>query len=199
VAAVGKVGEALEWIERARGRLYDFHQVSGHADLLLGESADALDDAGQGDWAERLRDELVGRNVIEGRWTFQILEEYDDTHWWPARAAHEALDRDLVGGARHVVESEMKECRRTPERRHHEQRPPAPTADASHADRRGRTPARPHTGAERLPARLPGYGTPSSSLAGRTHPTTTVDEEPSMPTPTTGFAPVPDCCREVRR
>src|SRR5690606_3294937 len=26
VAAVGKLGEALEWVERARGRLYDFHQ-----------------------------------------------------------------------------------------------------------------------------------------------------------------------------
>ena len=31
VAAVGKVSEALEWVERARGRLYDFHQMMGHA------------------------------------------------------------------------------------------------------------------------------------------------------------------------
>ena len=29
VAAVGKFGEALEWVERARGHLYDFHQMMG--------------------------------------------------------------------------------------------------------------------------------------------------------------------------
>lgn len=29
VAAAGKLAEALEWIERARGRLYDFHQLVG--------------------------------------------------------------------------------------------------------------------------------------------------------------------------
>lgn len=37
VEALGTLSEALEWVERARGRLYDFHQLSGHADLLLGE------------------------------------------------------------------------------------------------------------------------------------------------------------------
>jgi hypothetical protein len=31
VEATGKVGEAFEWIERARGRLYDFHQMIGRA------------------------------------------------------------------------------------------------------------------------------------------------------------------------
>lgn len=79
VAATGKLSEAVEWIERARGRLYDFHQMSGHADLLLGEAADDLEAAGHPEWAERLRAEIVGRNVIEGRWTFQIVEEYDET------------------------------------------------------------------------------------------------------------------------
>ena len=26
----------MEWVERARGRLYDFHQMMGRADLLAG-------------------------------------------------------------------------------------------------------------------------------------------------------------------
>jgi hypothetical protein len=123
IDATGKLGEALEWIERARGRLYDFHQMSGHADLLLGEAVDALADAGHTDWAERIRDGLVGRNVIEGRWTFQIVEEYDATYWSEVRAMVAAVEGDLAGGARHVYESEMKERRRTKGRRHHEQRP----------------------------------------------------------------------------
>lgn len=125
VEAVGKLGEALEWVERARGRLYDFHQMSGHADLLLGEAADALAAAGHEELAERLRADLVGRNVIEGRWTFQIVEEYDATYWEPARSAQRALESRLLDGRRHVFESEMKERRRTHGRRHHEQRPDA--------------------------------------------------------------------------
>jgi hypothetical protein len=123
VEATGKLSEALEWIERARGRLYDFHQMSGHADLLLGEAADALADAGHEDWAERINTAVVGRNVIEGRWTFQIVEEYDATYWTEVRATVREAERDLVGGSQHVYESEMKERRRTNGRRHHEQRP----------------------------------------------------------------------------
>lgn len=123
VRAVGKVSEAMEWIERARGRLYDFHQMSGHADLLLGEAADALEDAGHGDVADHLRERIVGRNVLEGRWTFQIVEEYDDTYWSAVREFDRSVTDRLMGGVRHVFESEMKERRRTAGRRHHEPTP----------------------------------------------------------------------------
>lgn len=125
VEAVRKLGEAIEWVERARGRLYDFHQMSGHADLLLGEAADALADAGHDELADGVRAELVGRNVIEGRWTFQLVEEYDATYWEPVRATKQSIERRLVAGREHVYESEMKEHRRTHGRRHHEQRPDA--------------------------------------------------------------------------
>ncbi|MGH3581672.1 MAG: hypothetical protein ACRDUB_08785, partial [Mycobacterium sp.] len=59
VEAVGKVSEALEYVERARGHLYSFHQLMGHADLLLGEAADALRDAGHRDIAGRLSEDMV--------------------------------------------------------------------------------------------------------------------------------------------
>lgn len=123
VAALGKVTEALEWVERARGRLYDFHQMSGHADLLLGEACDALESAGHPDVAEDIRSAIVGRNVLEGRWTFQIVEEYDATYWEPFRDAERSAREQLSGGARHVYESEMKDRRRSEGRRHHERRP----------------------------------------------------------------------------
>lgn len=71
VEAVGAVSEALEYVERARGELYTFHQLMGHADLLLGTACDKLRKAGHPQIAERLECELVGRNVLEGRWTFR--------------------------------------------------------------------------------------------------------------------------------
>ena len=122
VEAVGQLTEALEWVERARGHLYELHQLMGHADLLFGEAAEALAEAGHDEQAERLRTELVGRNTIEGRWTFQIVEEFDDGYWSDARAHERRIRDELVAGRRHVFESEMKEDRRTPGRRHHEAR-----------------------------------------------------------------------------
>lgn len=123
VEALGTLSEALETIEHARGLLYGFHRLSGRADLLLGEAVDQLDDAGHGDLAARLREELVGHNVLAGRWTFQVVEEYDDGYY----ALFKRLEREardgLVEGRRHLLEAEMKEDRRTHGARGHEARP----------------------------------------------------------------------------
>jgi hypothetical protein len=123
VAAVGKLSEALECLERARGHLYSFHQLMGHTDLLLGDATDDLRVAGHGAIADRLDEDLVGRNVIEGRWTFQIVEEFDDTYWSVFRDHERRVRDELEGGVRHVFEAEMKERRRTHGRRHHESGP----------------------------------------------------------------------------
>ncbi|WP_207838717.1 hypothetical protein [Williamsia soli] len=123
VAAVGKLSEALESLERARGHLYSFHQMMGHTDLLLGDAVDELRDAGHGDIADELEKELVGRNVIEGRWTFQIVEDFDDNYWAAFRDQERRTRDKLQGGVRHVFEAEMKERRRTAGRRHHEAKP----------------------------------------------------------------------------
>ena len=123
VAAVGKFSEALEWVERARGHLYDFHQMMGHADALIGDAADELREAGHEGQAQRIEDELVGRNALEGRWSFQMVEEYDAIYWSVVRAFADDLRNQLVGGRHHVFESEMKEDRRSHGARFHEQRP----------------------------------------------------------------------------
>ncbi|HEY7051514.1 MAG TPA: hypothetical protein VH496_05180 [Mycobacterium sp.] len=123
VQAVGRLSEALEYVERARGELYTFHQLIGRADLLLGEACDKLRAAGHRDVAERLQTELVGRNVLYGRWTFQIVEEFDDNYWAPFRSREADVRCALQGGVRHVFEAEMKERRRTHGMDGHESRP----------------------------------------------------------------------------
>jgi hypothetical protein len=119
VAALGKLSEALEAVEVARGFLYSFHRLSGTADLTLGEAVDGLRESGHVDLADRIGRELVGRNVIEGRWSFQIVEEYDDTYYSVFRALESAARDELVDGKRHLYEAEMKEDRRTHGRPHH--------------------------------------------------------------------------------
>jgi hypothetical protein len=123
VEAAGSLSEALEYVERARGHLYSFHQLMGHADLLLGEASDKLRDAGHPDIADQLAEELVGRNVLHGRWTFQVVEEFDDNYWSVLRERERGVRDQLMGGHRHVFEAEMKERRRTSGRAGHEATP----------------------------------------------------------------------------
>ena len=141
VAALGKVSEAIEWLERARGRLYDFHQMVGHLDFQMGDAVNMLRAAGHPDAAERVDRQVVGRNVLDGRWAFQIIEEFDDLYYEPIRAVERALRDELVGGRRHLFEAELKEQRRTEGLPGHEHRPPA-----AHD---GRIPTSPSAGAAR--------------------------------------------------
>lgn len=123
VKALGKITEALETTERARGRLYDFHQLTGHADAQFTEGADLLEAAGHRSEADALRKAIVGRNVLEGRWTFQVVEEYDATYWTAIRSFERELRDRLLAGRSHVFESEMKDRSRSVGVRHHELRP----------------------------------------------------------------------------
>ena len=123
VEALGKLSEALEVVEDARGHLYGFHRLTGMADLALGEAVELLREAGHGAWADRIEEEVVGRNVIEGRWTFQVVEEYDDGYYAAVKDLEARARSSLAEGRRHLFEAEMKEERRTHGRRHHEARP----------------------------------------------------------------------------
>ena len=123
VETAGKMSEALETLERARGHLYSFHQLIGKADLELDEVLELLDHCGEDGLAERIRTDLLGRNVVPGHWTFQLVEAFDATYWEVFREHERAVRDALVAGRRHVYESEMKERRRTHGRPGHESRP----------------------------------------------------------------------------
>ncbi|RBQ07145.1 hypothetical protein DQE82_19720 [Micromonospora sp. LHW51205] len=113
VEALGELSKALETIHRVRGHLYSAHQLVGGADLTLDRVVKLLREAGHDEMANRVEHELLGRNLLPGRWTFQIVEEFDDGYY----AAFQEIERDaretLAGGRRHIYEAEMKERRRT--------------------------------------------------------------------------------------
>lgn len=123
VEALGALSEALETTERARGHLYTFHQLTGEADLALGEAVEKLRAAGHAEVADRIATDLVGRNVVPGRWTFQLVEEYDDGYWSVFRDHERAARDELAGGVRHLFEARMKQERRTAGRAGHEAGP----------------------------------------------------------------------------
>ena len=51
--------------------------------------------------------------MVEGRWTFQVVEEYDDTYWSLFRELEQQARDSLTDGRRHLHEARMKEERRT--------------------------------------------------------------------------------------
>ncbi len=123
VEAVGKLSEAFETIEEVRGRLYGLHRLTGSADLALGEACEQLRAAGHESVADRLEAALVGRNVLAGRWTFQVVEEFDDGYYADFKRLERQVRDELMGGRRHVFEAEMKADRRTEGRAGHEATP----------------------------------------------------------------------------
>jgi hypothetical protein len=123
VAALGKLSESLETVDQARGLLYGFHQLTGKADLLLQDAVTQFRDAGHPDLADALERDLVGRNVIADRWTFQIVEDFDAHYWSTFRDFDQRARDELSGGDRHVLEARMKQRERTAGHPRHEAGP----------------------------------------------------------------------------
>ncbi|MDQ2846541.1 MAG: hypothetical protein M3Y77_09375 [Actinomycetota bacterium] len=108
VGALGKLSEALEMVEHARGLLYGFHRLSGSADLALREAVGLLRDAGHGELADDVDRTLVGRDTVDGMWTFQLVESYDAQYWTAFRQVEEHARMQLGVAVPHLYEAEMK-------------------------------------------------------------------------------------------
>lgn len=119
VEAVGRLSEAFEAIEVVRGHLYAAHRMTGTADFTLGDAVELLRGAGHPELADRIDRDLVGRNLIPGHWTFQIMEAFDDGYYADFRAIEQEVRDTLMAGRRHVHEAELKAERRTPGRTGH--------------------------------------------------------------------------------
>jgi hypothetical protein len=108
VAALGELSAAFEVVEEARGHLYAFHRRSGTADLALQQALDHLREAGHPELADEIDQVLVGRDVVPGMWTFQLVEAYDRSYHDVWRAVVEKAERVAGGGLPHLAESGMK-------------------------------------------------------------------------------------------
>jgi len=107
------LSKALETTERARGALYDFHQLTGTADLQLGDAVELLREAGHDRQADMVERDILGRNAIPDHWTFQIVEAYNATYYRPFTEAEAHIRAELAAGRDHLYEAELKGKRRT--------------------------------------------------------------------------------------
>ncbi|MFE7587877.1 hypothetical protein ACFU6K_00645 [Kitasatospora sp. NPDC057512] len=110
--------KALEYTERARGHLDSVHHMTGGADRMLAEAVRMLRRAGHEEQAGLVERELLGRDVVPGMWTYQLIEAYDEAYYKAFTAVEEQVRRDLAAGRRHLAEAEMQQAARARRRRH---------------------------------------------------------------------------------
>jgi len=113
VQALGKLSEALETLERVRGHLYSLHQLTGTADFQLDQAVSLFMQAGHPKVAQRIQRELIGRNVIPGQWTYQIVEAFDEGYYADFRTVEKDARDELAQGRRHLYEARLKQQRHT--------------------------------------------------------------------------------------
>jgi hypothetical protein len=113
VQALGKLSEALETLERVRGHLYSLHQLTGTADFQLDRAVSLLMQAGHPKVAQRIQRELIGRNVIPGHWTYEIVDAFDDGYYADFRTVEKDARDELAQGRRHLYEARLKQQRHT--------------------------------------------------------------------------------------
>lgn len=114
VTALGKLSEALEVVEHARGLLYGFHRLTGRADAALQEAVELLRTAGHDSAAEVVEECVVGRDVLPGMWTFEVVEAFDDGYWSVFRDVVDHVREEAGDPERHRYEAEMKASEQQP-------------------------------------------------------------------------------------
>jgi hypothetical protein len=114
VIALGKLSEALEIVEHARGLLYGFHRLCGSADLTLQDAVQQLREAGHGDLADEVEEALVGRDIVEDKWSFQLIEAYDAQYWRVFRDVEHSVRSRAGVREPHLFEAELKHREQTP-------------------------------------------------------------------------------------
>jgi hypothetical protein len=105
VEALHRVELGVEWLHRAHGSLVAFHHNTGHAMEHLAAAEELLREGGHEDLADDVRDRYLPRGVIdEDRWSYDVLECFEEGMLADVTAFEERAREDLTDGQRHVAE-----------------------------------------------------------------------------------------------
>jgi hypothetical protein len=110
LTAIHRVELGLEWLHRAHGALVAFHHKTGHAMDHLASAEELFRESGHDELADRLRDEMLPRGVVPredggpGRWTYELLEAFEEDLYADARTFEAAARRAVTDGRRHAAE-----------------------------------------------------------------------------------------------
>ncbi len=103
--AVHEIELGLEWLQRAQGELIEFHHATGHGMDHLDLAESKLRDSGHEELADELRESVLPHGVVDGdRWSYDVLESFQDTILTEISGFERRVRRELADGSRHVTE-----------------------------------------------------------------------------------------------
>jgi hypothetical protein len=111
--ALHEVELGVEHLHRAHGHLVSFHHSTGRAMDHLAAVEDLLRETGHDALADHLRDEHLPRGVVPpcdgdestaGRWSYDILEKFQETFLNDLVAFGERVSERVADGRRHITE-----------------------------------------------------------------------------------------------
>jgi hypothetical protein len=94
----------IEHVHRAYGSLLDFHHRVGHAMDRFDEAERTLRAAGHDELADELRDRHLPAGVVDGRWSYEVVEAFEREFRDPVVAFEAAVRERLADGRGHVTE-----------------------------------------------------------------------------------------------
>lgn len=107
----------VERLHRAHGHLVVFHHNIGRGMNHLAAAEQRLRESGHQDFADTIRDDYLPRGVIagdgspdpiDGRWSYDILETFEDVFLTDILDYGREIRECLSGGTRHVAERELE-------------------------------------------------------------------------------------------
>lgn len=107
-AALHRAGLGIEWLRRAHGSLVEFHHATGHAMDHLYEAEKTLRECGHAELADKLRDDLLSKGAVDDRWTYDLVESFDEGLLADATAIESGLRETLADGERHITERKQE-------------------------------------------------------------------------------------------
>lgn len=103
--ALHEVELGLEWAQRAQGCLLEFHHATGHGMDHLYRAEELLRATGNDELADAIRTELLPHGVVdEDRWSYDVVENFQETLLAETRSLERRVRRELADGQRHVRE-----------------------------------------------------------------------------------------------
>jgi hypothetical protein len=99
----------LEHVDRGYGHLLGFHHQVGRGMDRLAAAEELLREAGHGEFADRLRDDLLPAGVVEDRWSYELVEAFADGMQADVHDFDSSVRERLVGGRRHVRERAQRD------------------------------------------------------------------------------------------
>jgi len=109
IDAIHEVELGVEWLTRAHGALLEFHHGTGHAMEHLAAAESLFRERGHEALADDIKHRFLPRGVIDqDRWSYDVLETFEDGMLADVDAFEERARREVTGGRRHVAEQQQE-------------------------------------------------------------------------------------------